>query len=154
MASWSEIERQAPELAARATGFLEGRVHRTIATLRRDGSPRITGTELRFDHGELWFGSMWRSNKALDLLRDPRFSLHSGSEDPPGWKGDATVSGTVEEADAAEIERIFGQAPPGKSHLFRADITEVTLVTLADSGDHLVIESWTPSRGVTSRKRY
>ena len=153
MASWSEIEHAAPELASRAKGFLEGRVHRTIATLRRDGSPRISGTELRFDHGELWFGSMWRSNKALDLLRDPRFSLHSGSEDPPDWTGDATVSGSALEADAAQIEQIFGQAPPGRSHLFRADIAELTLVTLAESGDHLIIESWTTARGVRRRTR-
>lgn len=153
MASWSEVERQAPDLAARAKELLEGRVHRTIATLRRDGAPRITGTELRIDHGELWFGSMWHSNKALDLLRDPRFSLHSGSEDPPDWVGDATVSGTVEEVDAARIEQIFGQAPPGPSHLLRADITELTLVTLARTRDHLIIESWRPERGVRRRTR-
>jgi len=153
MPRWEDVEREVPELAATARRFLEARTHRTLATIRRDGSPRISGTELRFDGGELWFGSMYRSNKALDLLRDPRFALHSGSEDPPAWKGDATVAGTVEEADAAQILAIYGQAPPGPSHLFRADVTEVTVVTLADSGDHLILESWVDGRGYRRRTR-
>lgn len=153
MPRWSDVEREVPALAAAARAFLEGRTHRTMATLRADGSPRISGTELRFDAGDLWFGSMYRSNKALDLLRDPRFALHSGSEDPPAWRGDATVSGTVEEADADKILEIYGQAPPGPSHLFRADVTEVTVVTLSDSGDHLVLESWVHGRGYRRRTR-
>lgn len=153
MARWAEVEAQVPELAAAARRFLEGRTHRTIATLRRDGAPRISGTELRIHDGDLWLGSMYRSGKALDLLRDPRFALHSGSEDPPGWVGDATVSGTVEEADASRMTAIYEEAPPGPAHLFRADVTEVTVVTLAPSGDHLVLESWVEGRGYRRRTR-
>jgi hypothetical protein len=153
MPRWADVEREVPELAAAAKRFLEARKHRTVATIRSDGSPRISGTEMEFDHGELVFGSMWRSNKALDLLRDPRFALHSGSDEPDVWAGDATVSGTVEEADAAQITAIYGQAPPGPSHLFRADVTEVTVVTLADSGDHLILESWVDGRGYRRRTR-
>src|SRR3712207_463284 len=91
MPSWSHVEIEAPELAARARGFLDAYVHKTLATLRRDGSPRISGTEVKFVDGELWLGSMWRSLKALDLQRDPRFALHSGSADPPNWTGDAKL---------------------------------------------------------------
>ena len=79
MPSWSEVEAEAPELVALARRFLDAHVHKTLATLRRDGSPRISGTEIDFADGELWLGSMWRSAKALDLRRDPRFALHSGS---------------------------------------------------------------------------
>ena len=84
MPSWSVVEDEAPELAAPARRFLDAHVHKTLATLRRDGSPRISGTEVAFAEGELWLGSMWRSLKALDLLRDPRFALHSGSADRTG----------------------------------------------------------------------
>src|SRR5919198_2038313 len=83
MASWSEVEAQAPELAARARQIFDAHKHKTIATLRHDGSPRISGTELELEDGEMWLGSMWRSVKALDLQRDGRFALHSGSADPP-----------------------------------------------------------------------
>ena len=97
MASWSEIEAQAPELAATARGFLDALVHKTLATLRRDGAPRISGIEATFDAGELWLGMMPGSRKGQDLRRDARMALHSPSLDPPGdptaWPGDAKVSG-------------------------------------------------------------
>jgi Pyridoxamine 5'-phosphate oxidase len=156
MASWSEIEAEAPELAARARGFLDAFVHKTLATLRRDGSPRISGSEVIFAEGELWLGSMWHSLKALDLRRDPRFALHSGSPDPDaGWHGDAKLAGRAEEFDDEERkERIFaGKGGPGPAHLFRCDIAELVTVTLAEPPTHLVIESWHEGRGVTVRER-
>jgi hypothetical protein len=156
VAAWSEIEAQAPELAARARGYLDAFVHKTLATLRRDGSPRISGSEVIFAEGELWFGSMWRAMKALDLQRDPRFALHSGSPDPDdGWSGDAKLAGRVEECSTPErIEAVVGShKPPGPMHLFRAGITELVTVTLADPPTHLIIESWHEGRGVTRIER-
>ncbi|HEX6583242.1 MAG TPA: pyridoxamine 5'-phosphate oxidase family protein, partial [Thermoleophilaceae bacterium] len=82
MAGWSGFEAAAPELAERVRARLDAHVHKTLATVRRDGSPRISGTETQIVDGELWIGSMWQARKALDLQRDPRFALHSGSEDP------------------------------------------------------------------------
>jgi hypothetical protein len=78
MPSWSALEAEASELVALARSFLDAHAHKTIATLRRDGSPRIRGTKILFADGELWLGSMRHSVKALDLRRDPRFALHSG----------------------------------------------------------------------------
>ena len=156
MASWSEIEADAPELAAQAHGFLDAFVHKTLATLRRDGSPRISGSEVIFAEGELWLGSMWRSLKALDLRRDPRFALHSGSPDPEaGWHGDAKLAGRAQEIDDEErrIPIFAGKGGTGPAHLFRCDITELVTVALADPPTHLVIESWHEGRGVTRRKR-
>ncbi len=155
MPSWSDVEAEAPKLAALARGFFDTQVHKTLATLRKDGSPRISGTEVNFADGELWFGSMWRAVKALDLRRDPRFALHSGSVDPPGWTGDAKLSGRAEEITDPERQAaiIGADAPPGPSHLFRADIEEVVVVRLGDPADHLVIESWHVGRGVTCRDR-
>lgn len=155
MASWSEIEAQAPELTALARGYLDAFTHKTLATLRRDGSPRISGTEVSYADGELWLGSMWQSRKALDLRRDPRFALHSGSADPPGWTGDAKVAGTVDEVtDPERIAAISGEkAPPGPSHLFRADVAELVVVRLGDPADHIVIEAWHAGRGVTRMER-
>jgi hypothetical protein len=156
MPSWSEVEAQAPELADRARGYFDALTHKTLATLRRDGSPRISGTEIEFRDGELWLGSMWRSMKALDLQRDPRFALHSGSPDPTaGWTGDAKLAGRVEEiTDPQRIAEINeGKAPPGPSHLFRADISELAVVYLGEPADHLVVESWHEGRGVERLER-
>ena len=143
MASWSEVEAQAPELAALARSFFDAFTHKTLATLRRDGGPRISGTEVEFADGEAWIGSMWRAVKALDLRRDPRFAIHSGSPDPPGWRGDAKIAGTVEEVTE----------PGAESHRFRLDISELVVVRLGEPADHIVIEAWHEGRGVSSRRR-
>src|SRR3954447_1514294 len=107
MARWSEVEAQAPQLAAVAREFLDAHTHKTLATLRRDGSPRISGTETDFREGEVYIGSMWQAGKALDLQRAPRFALHSGSDDPPDWRGDAKIAGHAEEiTDQGTVARI------------------------------------------------
>ncbi len=153
MATWSEVEAEAPDLAARARAIFEARVHKTLATLRLDGSPRISGIELIIAEGEAWFGCMPQSLKALDLLRDPRFALHSGTEDPPDWEADAKIAGAAEEeTDPDRKEAVVeGETPPGPFHLFRLDITE--LVITGVEGDELVIESWHPRRGVERLQR-
>ena len=145
MAGWSEVETEAPELSALARELLLAHTHLTLATLRKDGSPRISGTEIILAEGELWLGSMPKAVKALDLQRDPRFAVHSGSDDPDkGWKGDAKFAGRVEEIEDDERKRaiVAGEAPPGPLHLFRCDLTELVVVRLGEPADHLVIESW------------
>jgi hypothetical protein len=154
MARWCEVERVAPELVAAAREFLDAGVHKTLATLRRDGSPRISGTEVQIREGELWIGSMWQALKARDLQRDPRFALHSASVSPPAWRGDAKLAGRMEEiTDPEVVARLNGEGPPGPSHLFRADVTELSVVRLAEGGESLVVESWHEGRGVTRVER-
>jgi Pyridoxamine 5'-phosphate oxidase len=143
MPSWSEFEAAAPELAERVRARLDAHTHKTIATIRADGSPRISGTETELKDGELWIGSMWQALKARDLQRDPRFALHSGSDDPADWSGDAKLAGVAEE--------ITG--PERTSHKFRLDLHEVSTVGLDDERKALVIEVWTPDKGVRTIKR-
>jgi hypothetical protein len=154
MPSWSEFEAAAPELAARVRALLDAHAHKTLATLRRDGSPRISGTESQIKEGELWIGSMWNARKALDLRRDPRFALHSGSDDPPGWSGDAKLAGVAEEiTDPALVKKLNGEGASGPSHLFRLDLHEVSVVGLNEARDKLVIEVWRPGEGVRRMER-
>jgi hypothetical protein len=158
VAAWAEVVAAAPELARDARGFLDAGVHKTLATLRRGGAPRISGTEVSFVGDDLWFGSMWMARKARDLRADPRFALHSASPDPPGWRGDATVSGQVEEVTdperiAAFMAVVSPEQPPGGMHLFRADVREVLVVRLGEPADHLVIDVWNADRGVRRMAR-
>jgi hypothetical protein len=155
MPSWKEFEAAAPELAAQVRERLDAHTHKTIATIRRDGSPRISGTETTFRDGELWIGSMWQARKAHDLQRDPRFALHSGSDEPSSWKGDAKLAGVAEEiTDPERVQEINGDsAPPGPSHLFRLDLREVSTVGLNDERNAIVIRVWTPDRGVRTIER-
>jgi hypothetical protein len=158
VAAWHEIEEDAPGFATVVRGRLEAGVHKTIATLRRDGSPRISGIETFFAEGDLWFGSMPRARKAADLQRDPRFALHGPSIDPPDWEGDAKLSGRAEEVVEPQrrlrIFRTRGSDPPSEdSHLFRADIADAVLVGLDEARTKLVIEHWHPGRGLQREER-
>ena len=153
MASWGEVESEAGELAARAHRFLEAHTHRTLATLRRDGSPRISGTEMQFIAGEVYIGSMWKAVKALDLRRDPRFALHSGSDDPPDWNGDAKIAGAVEEITNPERVLEINGSEVERSHLFRLEISELVVVGLNEARDKLIIESWREGRGIKRLER-
>ena len=128
--------------------LLDAHTHKTLATLRRDGSPRISGSETNLKEGELWIGSMWQALKARDLQRDPRFALHTGSDDPAEWSGDAKLAGIAEEiTDPERVRAINGEAGEGgPSHLFRLDLREVSTVGLDEERKALVIEVWTPER--------
>lgn len=143
MASWSDFEAEAPELAARVRERLDAHGHKTIATIRRDGSPRISGTETELSDGELWIGSMRDALKARDLQRDPRFALHSASEDPDVWSGDAKLAGVAE-----EVSR-----PDADSHRFRLDLREVSTVGLDEGRKFLLIDIWKPGETVRTIKR-
>jgi hypothetical protein len=150
MATWGEFEAAEPEFAERVRALFEAQKHLTIATLRRDGSPRISGIECVFEDGELWFGSMGGAVKALDLRRDPRFALHSGTGDsarwegdPARWPGDAKLSGRAED--------VSGE---GGSHRFRAEIEEVVTVRLGgDPPDHMLIDAWREGEGLRQFRR-
>jgi hypothetical protein len=150
MTSWDEFAAAEPELAGRVRALLGARKHMTLATLRRDGAPRISGTEVEFSGGELWLGMMPGSLKARDLRRDPRLALHGPQEDPPeetpqDWPGEAKLAGrAVEVSDPERLD---------EPHRFRIDLTEVAFTRVDASGDHLVIESWHPDRGWEVRMR-
>jgi hypothetical protein len=149
MVAWEEVERAEPEFAARARQLFEAGRHKTIATLRADGSPRISGIECEFAEGQLRFGSMPGARKGADLTRDPRFALHGPVVHPVDgreaeWPGEAKVSGRAILAGAVAAEP--GAAPAGDQ--FHADITEVVITRLNPEATMLVIESWTPQRGL------
>jgi len=155
MATWKEFEHEAPELAARVRTRLDAGRHKTLATLRRDGSPRISGTETQLVDDDLWIGSMWQALKARDLQRDPRFALHAMPNDPEVFDGgDAKIAGVAEEiTDEALVRKLNGDGPPGSSHLFRLDLGEASVVRHNDAKDALVIEVWRPGEGVRRMER-
>lgn len=149
MATWEQLTAAAPDLAARVEARFAAHKHLLLATVRRDGSPRISGVEVQLSLGQLWLGMMGGSRKAADLQRDGRLALHSAPVDLDLADGDAKVSGRATEVvDAAEIEAwvgALGYDPPGPFHLFRVDVQDVSIVRVA--GDHLLIVAWTPARG-------
>jgi hypothetical protein len=163
MATWAEFETAEPELAAWVRRSFDAGRHKTIATLRADGSPRISGIECEFVDGELRFGSMSRSRKGADLHRDQRFALHGPTVHPAhgeesSWPGEAKVAGRAipggrigaADPDGAPGDQRSGddsaaEVPAGE--FFVADLEEVVVTHLDDTATRLVVEWWTPSGG-------
>jgi hypothetical protein len=150
MTAWAEVEQAEPDFAGRVRGLFDAHRHKTIATLRAVGSPRISGIEAAFDDGELTFGSMPGARKGADLLRDPRFALHSATVDPvegseADWPGEAKISGRAVAAGRTT------EGPDGD--LYRADIAEVVHTHLDEKATLLVVEWWTPTTGLRRVER-
>jgi hypothetical protein len=148
--TWQEFEQAEPEFARRVRTLFDAHRHKTIATLRADGSPRISGIETAFEGGQLTFGSMPNARKGADLRRDPRFALHSATVDPvegaeAQWPGEAKIAGRALAAGPTT------EGPEGE--LFHADIAEVVHTHLNDKATLLVVEWWTPAGGLQRIER-
>jgi hypothetical protein len=156
MTTWNDVAIAQPDLAGRAAGRFEATGLAFMATIRTDGSPRLSGVEPLFALDELWLGMMPDGRKSADLRRDPRLALHNASVDKAVTEGDAKVSGVAlavdpDDADTFAAYRAAFAAeageppPPGPFDLWRVDVTGLAMIT--PGGDHLVIESWRPDRG-------
>jgi hypothetical protein len=148
LTSWSDVIADAPNFAERVSAAFRAGTNKTLATIRSDGSPRISGTELEFVDGRITLGMMPRSRKLADVLRDPRVALHSPTLEPSAVgtldAGDAKLAGVlVEFPDPAN--------PTGMS--FELDVSEVVLTTVDVARGLLVVESWHPGRGYEKFER-
>ena len=148
--AWKVIEQAEPEFARRVRSLFDAGRHKTIATLRADGSPRISGIECGFADGDLRFGSMTGARKGADLERDSRFALHGPTFHPEqgkekDWPGEAKIAGRAVAAGQVTTDESSEQPDGG---MFIADITEVVITRLNAEATKLVVESWTPERGL------
>jgi hypothetical protein len=146
MTTWQDVETAAPQFARTVRELFDAHRHKTIATVRADGSPRISGIEAAFEDGQLVFGSMANARKGADLRRDPRFALHSGTVDPvegaeANWPGEAKISGRAIAGDGPDSDR------------FEADIAAVVHTHLDEKATLLVVEWWTPADGLRRAER-
>ncbi|TFD50506.1 pyridoxamine 5-phosphate oxidase [Cryobacterium frigoriphilum] len=145
MTTWQRVEADAPTFAARVRERFDAGTNKTMATLRKDGGPRISGTELAFADGRITLGMMPHSQKLHDVLRDPRVAIHCPTLEPPAgdpsaWAGDAKIAGRLVPIASQPSE------PPGSSS-FEVELDEVVLTYVDDSNTHLVVESWHAGRG-------
>jgi Pyridoxamine 5'-phosphate oxidase len=155
VATWTELDAAEPAFAGRVRRAFDAGRHKTMATLRRDGSPRISGIEVEFADGDIWIGTSSDAVKARDLRRDPRVAIHSPTVDPPAddpsaWPGEAKLAGRAAGADGGGGDAGGTSATDTR---FRVELTEVVLTRIGQPADHLVIESWHPGRGLETTIR-
>lgn len=148
--SWADVRAADPAFAESVAALFDAGTNKVLATLRADGSPRVSGTELVIDEQQVTLGMMPRSLKARDVLRDPRVAIHSPTLEPPAdlatWAGDAKLAGRL-----VPIPKPADQTGPDGLY-FALDITEVVLTRMAESADELLVESWHPGRGRQTRR--
>ncbi|MET7567877.1 pyridoxamine 5'-phosphate oxidase family protein [Streptomyces sp. NPDC005492] len=154
-ANWAAFTAAEPDLATTVEERFGAFTHHVLATLRKDGSPRTAGLEVRFLDGELWLGMMPDSLKALDLRRDPRFALQAnpGAGTEMGG-GDVRVAGRAVEVTDAGAKGAYSKEvePPEPFHLFRTELTEVVRTCVEDE-KYLVVQIWTPGVPVRTIRR-
>ncbi|MFB0616837.1 pyridoxamine 5'-phosphate oxidase family protein [Streptomyces sp. AGS-58] len=153
--NWAAFSTAAPELAATTEQRFGAYRHHVLVTLRKDGSPRTSGLEVRFLDGELWLGMMPGSLKCLDLRRDPRFALQANPGEGTGMGGgDVRVSGRAYEVGdgAAKAAYVKEVEPPEPFHLFRTELTEVVRTSVEDDM-YLVTRVWKPGEPVRTLRR-
>jgi hypothetical protein len=144
MATWQQFEQEAPELAATIRARFEAHETHVLATLRKDGSPRVSGSEVAFQGENLTFGSMLGAVKARDLQRDGRFAIHAY---PSTDTGDAKIAGIATEVSSPPTP------PIEDSHAFVVDLTEAVLTGVDQEAQELVLQVWRPGQGVTTIRR-
>ncbi|MEU4711353.1 pyridoxamine 5'-phosphate oxidase family protein [Nocardia salmonicida] len=158
MTTWSQFTEEAPNVAAlflrrhQATGKLC-----MLATLRADGSPRISPIEPVIFEGMLVLAGMPNTRKFDDLARDPRFCLHTATVDTRVSDGDAKLFGTVTDLQDETVHARFAQKLFDDSgfdirgekfdHFYIADLTGASTVEVID--DRLDITVWKPGSGET-----
>lgn len=159
MTSWTTFETEAPDLAKRVQMRFDATGLAFLASLRKDGSPRISPVEPLIAAGDLWIGMMEGSLKAADIVRDGRLALHAASVDKNVSEGDAKLAGVAvpvvqeERARYAEaVKALSGWMPEGEFPLFRVELTEVSFLK-PEGGDHLLIEIWKPGQGIRRVER-
>jgi hypothetical protein len=143
---WTDLERQVPLLAERARERLLDPGVLLVATVRRDGAPRLSPVEPLLLDGDLWLSMLWRSRKAGDLLSDHRLLLHSIVTGPEGGDGEVKVRGSARHVDDGERRRRYCMAVKDLGwqpvepyfHLFVVDIDDVTSIRYGTTGDQYV----------------
>lgn len=147
MGGWGEVERGAPALAEAVAARFAANRHHVVGTLRPDGAPRLSGTEVTIVDGRVTVGMMSRSRKLHDVERDPRVELHSAPIEDDLAHGDAKIGGRLHYLGPA------GDPSSGEveGSIFELEVDRVSLVRV--DGDELDISVWTPGRGLRVMRR-
>jgi hypothetical protein len=157
---WSQLAADEPRLAELGRRRLEEPGVVLVATIRRDGTPRLSPVEPLLWERDLWLSMMSGSLKSVDIARDSRVLVHSIVTAREGTLGEYKVRGravaepatALQEAYAQEVSAQLGWEPvPGRFHLFRIDIDDVTFIRYDDSTGDQFVTRWPSKREFVRR---
>jgi pyridoxamine 5'-phosphate oxidase-like protein len=140
LVNWKAFATAAPELAAHFERQLAETQLCLLGTNTVSGWPRISPCEAYIADGDLMFGMMWRSRKALDLLRDSRLTVTTAQCDREAANGDVKLYGygvPVEDAArknalADAQEKVINWRPSEPFHAFALDVRRASYIAFGE----------------------
>jgi Pyridoxamine 5'-phosphate oxidase len=154
---WSELEAGAPQIARLGMERLASTRVAMLATLRPDGSPRISPVEPCLAGGCLLVGAMSWSRKAADLRRDPRYALHSSIADPDSGTGELKLHGRAAIASPPTRHQAaaawWSALPPQSAEVFVLGIEQALFVEWDIPHAVMTVHRWSPRRGYSHSTR-
>ena len=129
-----------------------------LGTLRKDGSPRISPIEPYLELGHLLIGALAGSQKALDLARDSRCTVHSSVSDVNGSEGEFKLDGrAVLVTDPALLqghyEAWWTAKDATEARVFSIDIASAAHIAWDIEKGDMTIMRWSPTSGLESTMR-
>lgn len=157
LADWGDMEQYAPEIARLGVARLNAAGVAMLGTVRRDGSPRISPVEPYIVSGQLLAGAMTWSAKARDLLRDPRYVLHSAISCPDSGEGELKLHGSAVQAgqglrDAA-ADAWWSARLPDQAVVFALRIATALFVAWDIRLGLMTVHRWSPRGSYTHATR-
>lgn len=150
-ADWRDLEQGAPELARLGLARLDAAGVAMLGTLRPDGSPRISPVEPHLVRGQLLVGAMTWSKKAADLLRDPRYVLHSAVTGPDSGEGELKLHGSAIQASrglrAAATQAWWSGQPRVQAAVFALRIATALFIEWDIERALMTVHRWSPRDG-------
>jgi hypothetical protein len=152
---WSQMTTRQPRLGQLAEERLLAPGVVLVASIRRDGTPRLSPVEPFVLDGTLWLSMLWESRKAADLIRDPRILVHSVITNRDGGEGEFKIRGIARPEHDPQVQRQYADAvaatlgwkpEPGRFHLFDIDIENVVYIRYDDATGDQHVASWPPGR--------
>ncbi len=133
--SWKTFESESPEIAE----FGKARLHNKVAylaTIRKDGSPRVHPFTPIIGEGHFFAFMEPTSPKGHDFRRDDRYSVHCSVTDTSGESGEFIVTGRAKFINDPELRalavRIAPYNPAERYVLFEFDIESAMMTEYKD----------------------
>jgi len=146
--TWQDLELGAPEIARLGMDRIDAARVALLGTLRADASPRISPVEPYFAQGQLLVGAMAWSGKAADLLRDPRYVLHSAVTGPDSGEGELKLYGSAVEAGRELRDAAAGAwwaaGPAGRAIVFSLRIGQAVFIEWDIEHGLMTVHRWSP----------
>ena len=138
MATWGEFERVSPPLAAFGRQhFALGAAY--LATVRKDGSPRVHPVTAVVEWGHLLLRMETTSPKRHDLRGDGRYALHSTVSDPKNTSGEFQVRGRARKVEDLEVRAL---APPEDTYTLLFELYVESAMSTVYQDGHPVRQRW------------